>query len=107
VPIYVELRDRKGLPVRRLPDPAGGTFDAAGDFDRFIDPADFGYPEDVPLPCLQSVDPCADTEMASDAMPYLVRDLLLAAALAKDGPEKRWLLRLKVMAEHCAGREGS
>lgn len=107
MPIYVELHDRDGRPVRRLPDPSGGTFDAAGDFDRFIDTSFFGYPEDVPLACLQSVDPYADTEMASDAMPHLVRDLLLALPLAKDGSEKRGLLRLKVMAEHCAAHEGS
>jgi hypothetical protein len=107
VPIYVELLDQDGRPVRRLPDPSGGTFDAAGDFDRFIDTSHVGYPEEVPLPCLQSVDPYSDTEMASDAMPQLVRDLDLAVRLGKDGSEKRGLLRLKVMAEHCAEREGS
>lgn len=106
MPIYVELRDREGRLVRRLPDPSGGTFDAAGDFDRFIDPAYSGYLEDARLPGLQSVDPYADTEMASDAMSHLVRDLLLALPLAKDGSEKRGLLRLKVMAEHCARHEG-
>lgn len=106
VPIYVELRDRDGRPVRQLPDPSGGTFDAAGDFDRFIDTSYFGYPEDVSPPCLQSVDLHADTEMASDAMSHLVGDLLLALPLANDGPEKRGLLRLKVMADQCAEREG-
>lgn len=107
MPIYVEFLDRDGRPVRRLPDPSGGAFDAAGDFDRFIDSSYFGYPGDVPLPCLQSVDPHADTEMASNAMPHLVRDLLQVLPLAKDGPEKRGLLRLKVMAEQCAEREGT
>lgn len=107
MPIYVELRDRDGRPVRRLPDPSGGTFDAAGDFDRFVDDSYFGNPTDLRLPCLESVDPYADTEMAADVMPGLLEELLLVVPLAKDGPEKRGLLRLKVMAEHCAGREGS
>jgi hypothetical protein len=42
VPIYVELRDGEGRPIRGMPDPSGGTFDAAGDFDRFIDESYFG-----------------------------------------------------------------
>lgn len=107
MPIYVELHDRDGRPVRQLPDPAGGTFDAAGDFDRFIDDAYFGYPEGPRFSFLQSVDPYDDTEMSADAMPVLLHDLALAIPLAKEGPEKRGLLRLKVMAEFCAAHEGS
>lgn len=58
--IYVELRDLKGRPRTGLPDPSGGTFDAAGDFDRFIDQPPFGLVPDG-LPILESVDPFGDT----------------------------------------------
>ncbi len=45
--------------------------------------------------------------MVSDEMPHLARDLLLAIPIAKDGPEKRGLVWLKLLAENCADREGS
>lgn len=34
--IWVELRRSDSSPVRDVADPSGGTFDAAGDFDRFF-----------------------------------------------------------------------
>lgn len=48
---------------RGAPDPSGGTFDAAGDFDRFIDESYIGRTGDWDLPTLSRVDPYAATEM--------------------------------------------
>ncbi len=98
--MYIEARDQKGHLMRRFPDPAaGGTFDAAGDVDRFFDDSYFGYPKDLALPILQSIDPYADTEVPCEVMPALLDDIARALAVAKDGPERRGLMRLRVMAE--------
>jgi len=91
--IWVELRRSDSTPVRGVDDPSGGTFDAAGDFDRFI-----GRPA---LPVLGAIDPYADTSMASVEMPGLLRDVDLALGDADDGPETRGLLRLRALAGLC------
>jgi hypothetical protein len=87
VPIYVELRDGDGDPVRGLPDPAGGTFDAAGDFDRFINESYSGDDDDLALPILSTVDPYANTEMRADRMAALLEDISRVVSTAKAGPE--------------------
>lgn len=91
--IWVELRRSDSSPVRDVADPSGGTFDAAGDFDRFI-----GRPA---LPALGAVDPYADTSMTSVEMPRLLRDIERALGDAKEGPEIRGLLRLRALAGLC------
>jgi hypothetical protein len=101
VAIYVELRDRTGRARTGLPDPCGGTFDAAGDFDRFIDQPPYGLVPDG-LPILESVDPFGDTTLSSGVMGRLIADCTRALAVAKDGPERRGLLRLRVLAEECS-----
>ena len=80
-------------------DPAlsGGTFDAAGDFDRWLDA--------TALPVLGTVDPYADTPMSSREMPGLLRDVQTALCGAKDGPERRGLLRLQTLARRCLDDE--
>ena len=94
--------------MRRFPDPAArGTFDAAGDFDRFVNDSYGGYPQGVGLPILQSIDPYVDTEVHSEVMPALLNDIATALAVANDGPERRGLMRLRVMAETCASNPGS
>lgn len=107
VPISVELRAANGLQVRMMPDPSGGTFDASGDFDRFIDEAFTEHDEDLDLPVMRSVDPYGDTEMKADVMPSLLRDIANAIPLATGGTELRGLLRLRVMAEQCAAHPGT
>lgn len=107
VPMYVELRDEGGRVVRGLPDPSGGTFDAAGDFDRFFDESYPGHRSDLELGTLGAVDPYATTEMGPDGMGSLLADIELALSVTKAGPERRGLLRLQVMAETCAGLPGS
>ncbi|WP_353951998.1 hypothetical protein V6K52_00745 [Knoellia sp. S7-12] len=90
-----------------MPDPSGGTFDAAGDFDRFIDESSFGRDDSWDLPTLSRIDPYADTEMAVDVRTALLADIEQAIPEAKPGPELRGLLRLRVMAETCRGTHDS
>lgn len=99
--IWVELRDETGRAVRGLPDPSGGTFDAAGDFDRFIDHPPYDQVA-AGLPVLQSIDPYDDTYMPSGVMARLIADVVTALPLVNDGPERRGLLRLRVLAERCS-----
>ena len=106
VGIYVELRDPTGHALTGLPDPSGGTFDAAGDFDRFIDVPPYGQVSHG-LPILESVDPLDETAMPSGVMARLVADIARALPMAHDGPEKRGLLRLRVLAERCSRIPGS
>jgi hypothetical protein len=100
--MYVELRDGEGRVMRGMPDPSGGRFDAAGDFDRFFDESYAGHISDLRLGTLGKVDPYAATEMRPDRMRLLLADIELALPAAKPGPERRGLLRLKAMAETCA-----
>lgn len=67
MPLVVQLLGRDGKPLRRLPDPAGGTFDAAGDFDRLI--------EDSAYPTLSAIDLYAETIWHSSSMPALLADI--------------------------------
>jgi hypothetical protein len=97
--IQVELRvaDKS---VRRLPDPAGGFFDAAGDFDRLLsrrNPA---------LRLFGRVDPHGETRFGASQMQQLVVEVELLLARATAGAEHRGLMRLRVMAERCAEEHG-
>lgn len=105
--MYVVLRAAEGHEVRGLPDPSGGVFDAAGDFDRFFDDSYLGYDKRLDLPRMRSVDPYGDTEMAAAAMPSLLRDIANVIPHAREGSELRGLLRLRVMAEQCAAQPGA
>jgi hypothetical protein len=101
MPIFVELRGPTGSSRTNLPDPAGGTFDVAGDFDRFVDQPPYGLVPDG-LPILQSIDPFGDTRLPSAVMGRLIADCTRALAVATDGPERWGLLRLRVLAEECS-----
>lgn len=100
MPIDVVLRDGSANEVRGLADPAGGKFDAAGDFDRLLD-----------------VDPSLRVWSAFDAEGYvtltavecseLLVELPRLLALAKPGPERRGLERLRTLAEQCIGLPGA
>ncbi|MDQ6614329.1 MAG: hypothetical protein M3083_06205 [Actinomycetota bacterium] len=84
------------MEVHRLPDPANGLFDAAGDFDRLVDDA-----RDRSFSVWSMIDPYACVTLASADMPGLLADLNQLTARAKAGPELRGLGRLRVMAEIC------
>lgn len=105
VAVCVELRDEAGCTVLGLPDPSGGTFDAAGDFDRFVDQPPYRQVADG-IPILESVDPLRETIMPFGVMAGLIADCARATAVAHDGPERRGLLRLRVLAEGCSRRPG-
>jgi hypothetical protein len=92
------LLNHEGAEVRGLSDPGGGTFDAAGDFDRLL--------EDELWPPGAVIDPHGDTTLASTAVMDLLRCLPALESRARAEPEKRGLARLRVMAERCASSSG-
>lgn len=88
----VTLRRADGSVVRALPDPSGGTFEAAGDFDELLDLPD--------LPFLGAISPYSDTTVGAAAMAGLLEDVNRALQAAT-GMTARGLLRLRVLAELC------
>jgi hypothetical protein len=99
VGIHVELRVA-GKRIQRLPDPAGGSFDAAGDFDRLV------FHGSSALGLLGRLDPHGETRFGASQMQQLVADVELLLTLAKAGAEHRGLIRLRSMAERCAEQHG-
>lgn len=82
-------------PLVGLPDPSGGSFDAAGDFDRVLPLGDTAFP------LLVHVDPHSDTEFGQATMPELISEIDQLLTIAKEEPARRGLLRLRVMAAYC------
>ena len=75
-----------------LADPSGGTFSAAGDFDRLL-----------PVPgkssgVLARVDPYGDAIVPSGDMVALASEVALLLTQANQGTERRGLLRLQALA---------
>ena len=91
--VIFELEDVRGCILRNLPDPSGGAFDAAGDFDRLLD-----WPT---LSTLGRIDPYANTRLNGPMMPGLLDDVAAALSVSKEGPERRGLERLRAMALLC------
>jgi len=98
--VVIELIDGDGSVVRRLPDPSGGTFDAAGDFQRFID--ETGLLDAEGLPRFRTIEPYETHDLRSAEMPSLIADVETCLAVAKPGSEMRGLMRLRVLADLCA-----
>lgn len=94
MPVVVELLDAQEHRVV-LPDPSGGYFDAAGDFDRLIGHA----PEALTTWAL--LQEYERVLLAPEQMPSLLADLDELLRVAKLGPEERGLRRLVAMAEAC------
>ncbi len=93
--VIVELHIA-GRPVRALPDPTGGSFDAAGDFDQLIErpnPAS---------PLLSSIDLHGETRLAPAAMAPLIQEIDRLRVHARPGREERGLARLRALALQCA-----
>ena len=97
--IQVELRVANKR-VRQLPDPEGGFFDGAGDFDRLIS---HGSPA---LRLLGRVDPHGETCLGPGQMGQLVAEVELLLTEAMVGAEHRGLMRLRTMAVRCAEEHG-
>jgi hypothetical protein len=96
VGVVTYLIDESGTKLRDFPDPIGGRFDSAGDFDRLLtvlDPA---------LTLWPTLDPYADSVLGSDRMSELLADLNRVAEHARYEIERRGLNRLRVLAERCA-----
>lgn len=89
------LRNERGEAIRGLPDPTGGTFDAAGGFERLLP-----Y-EDRSFRLLCYVNPYGDTVFNTVQMADLLMDLERLAALDPKPIETRGLDRLRVIAERC------
>ena len=100
MPVEVRLIDRSGNYRQSLPDPAGGTFDAAGDFDRLL-----GSSGDLPLWSL--IEPYGETRIDASFAPSLAAELGTLEQEARNGSEQRGLARLRVMAGLCAADAGS
>jgi hypothetical protein len=88
--IAVLLVDKQ--PLVGLVDPAGGTFDAAGDFDGLLPVTPEAYPE------LSRIDPHGTIEFGSVGMAAIVREIERLAKVAKAGPELRGIRRLQALA---------
>jgi hypothetical protein len=99
VGLVAEARDADGHRVA-LDDPSGGSFDAAGDFDRLI-PAD-----DAALPMLSGIDPYAIWTVPADRLPALASEVSSARAGARPGHEERGMNRLAALIEACLGDPG-
>ncbi len=86
--------------IWRLPDPGGGFFDAAGDFDRLMAR---GNPA---VQLLGRVDPHGETRLVASQMQQLITEVDLLLVHATTDVERRGLMRLRVMAEGCAQEQG-
>jgi hypothetical protein len=89
-----------GERIRALPDPAGGLFDGAGDFDRLLRASG----PDRAL--LSAVDPHDETRLGPGEMSALIAEIDLILDKAKPGPERRGLMRLRAMAVRCRQEGG-
>jgi len=91
--MWIELRTERGEAVHGLDDPHGGTFDAAGDFDRLLADASG---------LLRYVDPYGNTVFNTIQAADLVGEVEQIMTRSDLKPiERRGLARLKVMAERC------
>jgi hypothetical protein len=96
--MWIELVDERGCPRRALPDPNGGTFDAAGDFDRLLGPAP-GFP------VWSLIDECGDTWLDSAQAEQLSVEVGELLTRARNSREERGLRRLLALAAQ-ASAEG-
>lgn len=94
VGVWAIVLDREGRQVLRLTDPAGGSFDAAGDFDRllYLEPGAVTW---------SSIDPYGVTTLDHEQAAALLEELPAVAKRAHGGPERRGMARLAQLAALC------
>lgn len=97
--VEARLIDDAGRAVCALPDPSGGTFDAAGEFDRLIGSLFGGVLNDVDL---HGVTSFAGLELGD-----LLADVASLLALDSSGAERRGLQRLQTLAVEARSRGGT
>ncbi|GAA0947771.1 hypothetical protein GCM10009554_44770 [Kribbella koreensis] len=90
-----------GGAVVRLPDPAGGTFDAAGDFDELV-PVDA-----TEYPVLSQVEPFDDKSFSPAEMDRLIVEIDRLVVSATSDLQRKGLLRLRALALTCRDSPGS
>ena len=83
-----------GQRVVGLPDPTGGTFDAAGDFDRLLPLSKDAYP------VLSRIDLEGVADFDPSDMAVIVREVETALPLTSTDRERRGLLRMQALAAH-------
>lgn len=90
--------DGEGRQVRGVNDPSGGSFDAAGDFDRLLDrvPAAVTW---------SSIDPYGITTFSRSQAAALLQELPTISKQARERSEQRGLARLAVLAALCDSDE--
>ena len=98
--VVAELWDEQNQQVRGLPDPAGGTFDAAGDFDDVL------WHLDDTFPVLTSVDPDCTTSMGPSQMLELLAELDRLSSHQVKPIARHGLDRLRVLAVTCNASSG-
>jgi hypothetical protein len=86
--------------VVSVPDPSGGECNAAGDFDALL-------PVSADLPMLHRVDVYGEVAFVQTDMAAIVEEAGELLNRAKDGPERRGVLRLRALASHGSQLEGS
>jgi hypothetical protein len=99
VGVCAVLIDGAGRKVRSIADPAGGTFDAAGDFDRLLD----RVPGAVTW---SAIDPYQTTTLSGPEASALLQELPRVTQQANEGAETRGLARLTLLVQLCASNNG-
>lgn len=105
--LYITLRNADGEPVRGIPDPQGGSFDASGGFDDLLGRG--------ASPLLDAVDPYGVTTLSSEHARELAPevDALLARVpeeartAGRAGAAWRGLTRFRTMVDLCARGQGA
>jgi hypothetical protein len=94
--LKAELRTKDGSVIRGIDDPAGGTFDAAGDFDERLGGV-------APYRLLQYVDRRGqyNTVLNCAQMDDLLSDIEIALGNSAHPLARRGLERLRSMAQRC------
>src|SRR4051812_34516511 len=106
MPILVSLRiDGEAVT---MPDPSGGYFNAAGDFDRLLPMENQIGIEHLPgLATLSRIEAYADVEFTREDLAAVAQEAAALLPYAKPGPEARGLQRLRALAEHGALTPGA
>ena len=92
--------DSQGREAFNFVDPTGGTFDAAGDFDRLLGQRGVWR-------VWSRIEEHGETHLGATEAAELLADLDGLQAIAREGPESRGLARLRVMAEDCIADPGA
>jgi hypothetical protein len=87
------LQNERGEPIKQLIDPAGGTFDYAGDLDRIVLAGEGRV--------LRYVDPYGDLVLNHLQVDELLMDVADIADRDLEDAERRGLERLRIIAEAC------